>query len=105
MTKDTGAAGPLRKPTPSELVSCCRCRSSRRRHLIASVVLKRELVLDYLVQNCYTKTATALVETQLFGEGEDDEDDEFDEERIKVAEHRQGKIVPISSLTNLFLYL
>jgi len=67
MTKETDDAGPLRQPTPSEL---------------------RKLVLDYLVHNCYTKTATALVETKLLGEGEDDEEDEFDEERIQIAEHR-----------------
>ena len=54
------------------------------------------------MHNCYTKTAIALVETQLLGEGEDDED-EFDEARIEIAEHRQGRNLPISTLTNLFL--
>ena len=101
MTKETDAVGPLRQPTPSELVSRRRCGPYRACRgtggLTAVVVFKRKLVLDYLVHNCYTKTATALVETQLIGEGEDDEDDKFDEERIKIAEHRQGKKSPYSA--------
>lgn len=73
------------------------------RGLTAVVVFKRKLVLDYLVHNCHTKTAIALEETQLFGEGEDDEGDEFDEERIKIAEHRQGRKFSIFGLPNKFL--
>jgi hypothetical protein len=71
--------------------------------LTAVVVFKRKLVLDYLVHNCYTKTATALVETQLFGEGEDDE--EFDQERIEIAEHRQGRKLPYPTPPIYFSYL
>ena len=100
MTKATDTNGPLRQPTPNELVSRRRCgpyQSGGTGDLTAVVVFKRKLVLDFLVHNCYTKTATALVETQLFGEGEDDEDEEFDEERIEIAEHRQGRELPISS--------
>ena len=107
MTKDTDAVGPLRQPTPSELVSRSRCGPYQACRgtgdLTAVVLFKHKLVLDYLVHNCYTKTATALVETQLFSEGEDDEEDEFDEERIKIAEHRQGRKFPIFGLTNTFL--
>ena len=54
--------------------------------------------MDYLVHNCYTKTATAFVETKPFGEGEDDEENAFDEERIEIAEHRQGRKLTISNL-------
>jgi len=75
--------------------------------LTAVVVFKRELVLDYLVHNRHTKTATALMETRLFGEAEDDEEDdeedEFDEERIEIAVHRQGRKLNISNFAYTFL--
>jgi hypothetical protein len=80
-------------------------REGRDRDLTAVVVLKRKLALDYLAHNCYTKTATALVDTQLFGQGEDDEDDEFDEDRIEIAEHRQGRKILLSTSPICFSYL
>jgi hypothetical protein len=105
MTKETDDAGPLRQPTPSELVSHRQWRPLRRAGTGDLMVVdsKRKLVLDYLVHNCYTRTATAFMGTQLFGEREDDEENGYDEERIEIAEHRQGRKLPISNPINLSL--
>ena len=56
------------------------------------------------MHNCHTRTATALVGTHLFGEGGDDED-EFDIERIGIAEHRQGRKLSYPILPICFSYL